>query len=121
MSAIFILVPLSIVFATAFLIAFIWAVRSGQFDDTCTPSMRVLCDEAKQVSSPVKCEHDVSLHPVPLRKKETVPDSGQSCELQEFDALRAGSPAVRSADTLVRSASPGLTTDKAAYASESFS
>ena len=25
--------------------AFIWAVRSGQYEDTCTPSMRLLTEE----------------------------------------------------------------------------
>ena len=59
MSAIFILVPLSIVIATAFLIAFIWAVRSGQFDDTCTPSMRVLLDETGQ-SVPMRGRSSIS-------------------------------------------------------------
>ena len=45
MSAIFILIPLSIVLATGFLLCFIWAVRSGQYEDTCTPSMRILTEE----------------------------------------------------------------------------
>ena len=45
MSIILVLIPLSIVFAVAFLAAFVWAVRSGQYEDTCTPSMRVLADE----------------------------------------------------------------------------
>jgi cbb3-type cytochrome oxidase maturation protein len=45
MSVIFLLIPLSIVFAVAFLFAFIWSVRSGQYEDTTTPSMRVLLDE----------------------------------------------------------------------------
>jgi len=45
MSVILLLIPLSIAFATAFLAAFIWAVRSGQYEDTCTPSMRLLMDE----------------------------------------------------------------------------
>lgn len=31
--------------ASAFLVAFIWAVRSGQFDDTGTPPVRILVDE----------------------------------------------------------------------------
>jgi cbb3-type cytochrome oxidase maturation protein len=26
-------------------VAFIWAVRSGQYEDTCTPSMRLLVEE----------------------------------------------------------------------------
>ena len=46
MSVIYLLIPLSLVFAGGFLWAFIWAVRSGQFDDTCTPSMRAVLDEA---------------------------------------------------------------------------
>lgn len=45
MSIILVLIPLSIVFAVAFLAAFVWAVRSGQYEDTCTPSMRLLTDE----------------------------------------------------------------------------
>jgi cbb3-type cytochrome oxidase maturation protein len=46
MSVIFLLIPLSIVIAACFLGAFFWAVRSGQYEDTCTPSMRVLLDDA---------------------------------------------------------------------------
>lgn len=45
MIVIFILIPLSIVLATCFLGAFIWAVRTGQYEDTCTPSMRLLLEE----------------------------------------------------------------------------
>jgi cbb3-type cytochrome oxidase maturation protein len=44
-SVILLLIPVSIVFATIFLVAFIWAVRSGQYEDTCTPSMRLLVEE----------------------------------------------------------------------------
>ena len=46
MSVIFILIPLSILIAACFLAAFIWAVRSGQYEDTTTPSMRVLLEDA---------------------------------------------------------------------------
>lgn len=45
MSVIYLLIPVSLVFAGAFLWAFIWAVRSGQYDDTSTPSLRALLDE----------------------------------------------------------------------------
>ena len=45
MSVILLLIPLSVVIAAAFLAAFIWAVRSGQYEDTCTPSLRLLLDE----------------------------------------------------------------------------
>ncbi|MBI2949884.1 MAG: cbb3-type cytochrome oxidase assembly protein CcoS [Verrucomicrobia bacterium] len=69
MSAIFILIPLSIVIAMFFLIAFIWAVRSGQYDDTCTPSLRVLLDDTRQQPRPRKSASRVSPHPVPLPKE----------------------------------------------------
>ncbi|HTI99095.1 MAG TPA: cbb3-type cytochrome oxidase assembly protein CcoS [Dongiaceae bacterium] len=47
MSVIYLLIPLSVVIASGFLLAFIWAVRSGQYEDTCTPSMRLLLDETR--------------------------------------------------------------------------
>lgn len=47
MIVIFLLIPLSIVIATGFLWAFVWAVRSGQYEDTCTPAMRLLVEEKK--------------------------------------------------------------------------
>jgi cbb3-type cytochrome oxidase maturation protein len=46
MSVFLVLIPLSIVLAAGFLWAFIWAVRSGQYDDTHTPSLRVLLEDA---------------------------------------------------------------------------
>jgi len=45
MSVLFVLVIIGILVASVFLIAFIWAVRSGQFDDTYTPSIRILFDD----------------------------------------------------------------------------
>ena len=45
MTVIYFLIPLSVVIAGGFLAGFIWAVRSGQYEDTYTPSMRLLTDE----------------------------------------------------------------------------
>lgn len=45
MSVIILLIIFSVIVATAFLVAFIWAVRSGQFDDTKSPSVRMLFDD----------------------------------------------------------------------------
>jgi len=45
MPVLIILIVASLGIALFFLAGFIWAVRSGQFDDTCTPSMRVLADD----------------------------------------------------------------------------
>jgi len=44
-SVILLLIPLSLVVATGFLWAFFWAVRSGQYEDTATPSLRVLTED----------------------------------------------------------------------------
>ena len=45
MKVIFILIGFSLLVAGGFLAAFFWAVRNGQFDDTYTPSVRILFDE----------------------------------------------------------------------------
>ena len=45
MSIIYMLLAISVVVALAFLIAFLLSVRSGQFDDTYTPSVRMLFDD----------------------------------------------------------------------------
>jgi cbb3-type cytochrome oxidase maturation protein len=47
MIIIFLLIPLSIATAAVFLGAFIWAVRSGQYEDTCTPSLRLLAEDSE--------------------------------------------------------------------------
>lgn len=48
MSAIIILILASLLVATGFLLAFLWAVKSGQFDDKMTPSLRMLWDDKKK-------------------------------------------------------------------------
>jgi cbb3-type cytochrome oxidase maturation protein len=45
MSVLVLLIFASLAIATTFLAAFVWAVRSGQYEDTQTPSMRVLLEE----------------------------------------------------------------------------
>jgi len=45
MSAIIFLIFLGILVAGGFLAAFIWAVRSGQYDDDYSPSVRMLFDK----------------------------------------------------------------------------
>jgi cbb3-type cytochrome oxidase maturation protein len=44
MSVIVVLIGFSIIVASGFLIAFLWAVRSGQYDDDVSPSVRILYD-----------------------------------------------------------------------------
>lgn len=45
MSVIYLLITISIVVAVGFLVAFIKAVKSGQYDDDYTPSVRMLFDD----------------------------------------------------------------------------
>lgn len=50
MSVIIILIGFSLLVATGFLIAFIWASKSGQYDDDYTPSVRILFDDEPKQS-----------------------------------------------------------------------
>jgi len=45
MSVVYIALPVALLLALAGVIAFIWAVRSGQLDDLETPSLRILGDD----------------------------------------------------------------------------
>jgi cbb3-type cytochrome oxidase maturation protein len=45
MTIILFLILCSLCLALCALAGFIWGVRSGQFDDTCTPAMRLLAEE----------------------------------------------------------------------------
>jgi cbb3-type cytochrome oxidase maturation protein len=45
MSALFILIGVSLLVAISFLLTFIWSVKSGQYDDNYTPSVRMLFDD----------------------------------------------------------------------------
>ena len=47
MSVMFILILASLLVAIGFLIAFLWAVRSGQFEDKYTPKVRIIFDDTK--------------------------------------------------------------------------
>ena len=54
MSVIYILITVSIFVAVLFLIAFIKAVKSGQYDDDYTPSVRMLFDDEIVKENPNK-------------------------------------------------------------------
>lgn len=51
MSAIIILIAFSLLVAIIFLIAYLWAVKSGQFDDKYTPSIRILFEDKNEKES----------------------------------------------------------------------
>lgn len=54
MSAVIVLILASLIVATGFLLAFLWAVKSGQFEDKVTPSMRILWDDKKKKNNDEK-------------------------------------------------------------------
>lgn len=56
MSVIIVLILFSILIAGGFLIAFLWAVKTGQMDDKYTPSVRILFDD-----EPNKSESKIEL------------------------------------------------------------
>ena len=45
MSAIFVLIGISLIVASGFLIVFIWSVKNGQYEDDYTPSVRILFED----------------------------------------------------------------------------
>lgn len=52
MDSIYFLIIIGFVFGTAAWLLFIWAVRSGQFDDPEAPKYRMLDDDDEQEHSP---------------------------------------------------------------------
>lgn len=45
MEVIYILLSISVLIAIGFLIAFIWSVKKGQYEDVVSPSIRILYDD----------------------------------------------------------------------------
>jgi cbb3-type cytochrome oxidase maturation protein len=45
MTIIILLISISLIIAVGFLISFLWNVKSGQYDDTYSPSVRMLFDD----------------------------------------------------------------------------
>ena len=57
MSVILVLIGFSLLVAGGFLIAFLWAVRTGQFDDKYTPSVRMLFEDRERQPSSSRIPH----------------------------------------------------------------
>jgi len=51
MGVVVLLIIISLLIAIGFLLAFLWAVKSGQYDDRHTPAMRILFDGTKDNTS----------------------------------------------------------------------
>ena len=61
MSALVILIIISTTVAALFLIAFIWSVRSGQYEDEYTPSVRILFEDEKPTEASDQSSNDLNI------------------------------------------------------------
>ena len=55
---IYMLIGISILLALIFLLAFFWASKTGQHDDTYTPGIRVLFEEQQTEEQAAKSDED---------------------------------------------------------------
>jgi cbb3-type cytochrome oxidase maturation protein len=69
MSIIYVLITLSVIVAVIFFFAFLYSVKRGQYDDTYTPSVRMLFDD--ELAPPTKKKE------VPPIVTEKTPTSNQ--------------------------------------------
>ncbi len=60
MSIIALLISISLSIALIFLGIFIWSMKSGQYDDTYTPSVRMLFDQKVKPNDPSTTQKSVS-------------------------------------------------------------
>jgi len=56
---IFLLIAFSLLLAVGFLIAFIWSVKTGQYEDDYTPSVRILFDDELNETTHAKTNIDL--------------------------------------------------------------
>lgn len=54
MSAIYLLVGVSLLVAAGFLAAFFWSVKNGQYDDDYSPAVKVLFDDSPDHTNETK-------------------------------------------------------------------
>lgn len=52
MDILYLLIPLSVVLVSVIVAAFLWAIRSGQFDDLEGPAHRILSDDDARLEPP---------------------------------------------------------------------
>ena len=78
MNIIFLLIIVSLIVALGFLAAFIWAVKSGQYEDDYTPSVRMLFDDSspavrslKRSGNPESTSGSSDLVPNSLRDRQS--------------------------------------------------
>ena len=60
MSVIIVLIGFSLLVAIVFLVAFLWSVKSGQYEDDYTPSVRILFEDEKPSNDKERTESENS-------------------------------------------------------------
>ena len=58
MSTLYLVMPLALAGAAAAVVAFVWAVRRGQFDDLDTPALDILVDDPADARPPTPARSD---------------------------------------------------------------
>jgi len=71
MEVIVILILASLIVAIGFLAAFIWAVKSGQYDDKYTPAVRILFENKKDKESKNNKSHQTGADTMNENSKES--------------------------------------------------
>ncbi|RMA58720.1 cbb3-type cytochrome oxidase assembly protein CcoS [Ulvibacter antarcticus] len=69
MSIIYLLLGVSVIVAIIFFIAFIYSVKKGQYDDTYTPSVRMLFDDEIVREKPVNSSEKIENTKINTNKK----------------------------------------------------
>ncbi len=79
MSVLFVVLPVAIILGAAFVGAFVWATRKGQFDDLTTPALRALHDDSEKPAAPRAPEPQaLPTPPAPApRAPQAPPDSAR--------------------------------------------
>ena len=90
MSVVFVLVFAAIIMASLFLFAFIWSVKNGQYEDTYTPSVRILFDDTEIKKEEEEEEEEVKASsPTLLRgRRESENTSSEHIDKKEDSNLQ---------------------------------
>ena len=67
MEIVFVLLPLSLLLVAIAFLAYVWALRSGQFDDLDTPARRMVVDEDAESGGGKERVRKVTTDPPPRR------------------------------------------------------
>ncbi|MGC4067990.1 MAG: cbb3-type cytochrome oxidase assembly protein CcoS [Polyangiaceae bacterium] len=99
MSVLYIVLPLAILLAIAAVLAFSWAVRTGQMDDLKTPALRILHDDVSVRSRKETCNADDVSAPPSTQRSSVVPNAVQTeapvSDRERLSATYAETPRAR--------------------------